>query len=226
MWTKVPLKQRTLINFCKSKVKMKVCLTLRVNFYSNTFCRYLSLIGYNLGVHFWSKDSSFNITIDRVKFIEFGDSRVEVKHSSISKLKIYILRNNFCDPMFYALQNWISRLRPKIVKQNCMKYLPAKISSLNKVTFLNAKYLIKKLFSLFKLNPVAFLSQIKRLYRKTKMKVQKMKTPRRLKGWMKVPTKKTTNIPEKAIAKWVPIVLTAILMTVVSWVMNQCKSTC
>ena len=224
MSTKVPLKQRTLIN--KSKLKMKICLLLRVNFYINAFGRYLSLISYNLGARFWSKDSSFNFAIDRVKFIEFDDSRVDVKHSSISKLKIYILRNNFCDPMFYALQNWISRLRPKIVKQNCMKYLPAKISSLNKVTFLNAKYLIKKLFSLFKLNPVAFLSQIKRLYRKTKMKVQKMKTPRRLKGWMKVPTKKTTNIPEKAIAKWVPIVLTAILMTVVSWVMNQCKSTC
>ena len=117
MWTKVPLKQCTLINFCQSKVKMKVCLTLGVNFYMNTFGRYLSLISYNLGVHFWSKDSSFNFAIDRVKFIEFGNSRVEVKNSSVSKLKIDILRNNFCDPMFfYVLQNWISWLRPKIVK--------------------------------------------------------------------------------------------------------------
>ena len=111
MWTKVPLKQRTLINFCKSKVKMKLCLTLRVNFYMNTFGRYLSLISYNLGLHFWSKDSSFNIAIDRVKFIEFGNSRVEVKHSSICKLKIYILRNNFCDPMFFcftkAITKWV-----------------------------------------------------------------------------------------------------------------------
>ena len=225
MSTKVPLMQRTFIN--KSKVKMKVCLLLRVNFYINTFGRYLSLISYNLVVRFWSKDSSFNFAIDRVKFIEFGNSRVDVKNSSISKLKIYILRNNFCDPMFfYVLQNWISRLRPRIVKQNCTKYLPAKISSLNKVTFLNVKYIIKKFFCLFKLNPVAFLSEIKRLHRKTKMKVRKMKTPRWLKGWMKVLTKKTTNIPEKAIAKWVPIVLITILMTVVSWVINQCKSTC
>ena len=102
-WTKVPLKQRTLKNFCKSKVKMKVCLTLRVNFYMNTFGRYLSLISYNLGVHFWSKDSSFNFAIDRVKFIEFGDSRVDVK-VNVSKLKIYILRNNFRDPMFFMFR--------------------------------------------------------------------------------------------------------------------------
>ena len=116
-WTKVPLKQRTLKNFCKSKVKMKVCLTLRVNFNMNTVSRYLSLISYNFGVHFWSKNSSFNFAIDWVKFIEFGDLRVQVKHSSVSKLKIYILRNNFRDPMFfYVSQKWISRLRPKIVK--------------------------------------------------------------------------------------------------------------
>ena len=42
---------------------------------------------------------------------------------------------------------------------------------------------MKKFFCLFKLNPVAFLLQIKRLYRKTKMKIRKMKTPRWLKGW-------------------------------------------
>ena len=101
-WTKVPLKQRTLKNFCKSKVKMKVCLTLRVNFNMNTVSRYLSLISYNFGVHFWSKNSSFNFAIDWVKFIEFGDLRVQVKHSSVSKLKIYILRNNFRDPMFFC----------------------------------------------------------------------------------------------------------------------------
>ena len=59
MWTKVPLKQCTLINFCKCKVKIKVCLTLRINFYMHILGRYLSLISCNLGVHFRSKDSLF-----------------------------------------------------------------------------------------------------------------------------------------------------------------------